>query len=251
MSNAPTMSDRTGLPQGPSPHPSPRSNPECCDLEHTEAVEDYLKVIFHLDSHGGASTSVIADRLGVSAPSVSAMLRRLSESSLVDRGSRAVSLTEHGRRHALRVVRRHRLLETFLAEVLDVPWDEVHDEAEVLEHALSEQLEARIDAYLGQPERDPHGDPIPPAEGEHDESWAEPLWAAPAGAAFTVERVSDRDPAALRYLADLGIRPGVTLVVGERDPFGGPLWVEVGSAGERRPLGPPLARLVTGRWSHP
>lgn len=222
----------------------------CCELDHTPVVEDYLKTIFHLDSRGVARTSAIAEWLGVSAPSVSAMLKRLADGDLVDRGPRTVALTGHGRRHALRVVRRHRLLETFLAETLDVPWDEVHDEAEVLEHALSERLEERIDAHLGHPARDPHGDPIPSADGEHDESWAEPLAGAPEGAAFVVERVSDRDAGALRYLADLGIRPGATLVVGERDPYGGPLWVTVGPAGERerRPVGPPLARMVTGRW---
>lgn len=222
-------------------------------MEHTPAVEDYLKAIFHLSSRGAASTSDIAEQLGVAAPSVSAMLRRLAEGDLVDRGTRTVGLTEHGRRHALRIVRRHRLLEAFLAESLAVPWEEVHDEAEVLEHALSERLEQRIDAYLGYPERDPHGDPIPPVEGDHDESWSQPLWAAPAGVRFTVERVSDRDPQALRYLADCGIQPGVAVVVGERDPFGGPLWVEVGVGDDRQhqALGPPLARLITGRWQLP
>lgn len=228
---------------------------DCCDFEHTPAVEDYLKAIFHLSSRGTASTSDIAEQLGVAAPSVSAMLRRLADGDLVDRGTRTVSLTEHGRRHALRIVRRHRLLEAFLAESLGVPWEEVHDEAEVLEHALSDRLEERIDAYLGYPQRDPHGDPIPPVHGDHDESWSQPLWTAPAGAMFTVERVSDRDPQALRYLADCGIRPGVTVMVGERDPFGGPLWVEVGAAGDRdgqrQALGPPLARLVTGHWRLP
>lgn len=227
--------------------------PACCAVEHTAAVEDYLKAVFHLGSRDGATTTAIAELLGVSAPSVSAMLKRLADGELVDRGPGTVQLTEHGRRHALRVVRRHRLLETFLAEVLDVPWDEVHDEAEVLEHALSEQLEARIATYLGHPERDPHGDPIPSADGEHDETWADPLAAAPTGSTFVVERVADRDAEALRYLAALDIRPGTTIGVGERDPFGGPLWVETGPPGDRRvhPLGPPLTRMVTGRWHQP
>lgn len=226
------------------------SQPVCCDIEHTPAVQDYLKAIFHLDSRDGATTTAIADLLGVSAPSVSAMLKRLADGQLVDRGLGAVTLTDHGRRHALRVVRRHRLIEAFLADVLDVPWDEVHEEAEVLEHTVSERLEARIAAYLDDPERDPHGDPIPPADGDHDETWAEPLSAAPAGATFWVERVTDRDAEALRYLDSLGIRPGASVEVAGRDPFGGPLWVETGPPGDRhrQPVGPPLARLVTGRW---
>lgn len=216
-------------------------------MRTTEAVEDYLKAIYQLATRGEpVTTSTIAERLGVSAPSVSAMVKRLESSELVERpADRPLALTGEGERHALRIVRRHRLLETFLAEVVGVPWDEVHDEAEVLEHALSDRLEARIDALLGSPDRDPHGDPIPPRDGRHDEGWGQPLAAADQGSRFQVERVSDRDAEALRYLAGLGIRPGVTVEVGERAPFGGPLWVSV--AGRRHALGPQLARLVHGR----
>lgn len=216
----------------------------CCEL--SPSMEDYLKALLHLAAEGMAvTTTSLANRVDVAPPSASAMLRRLREAELVTGGAgHELELTDHGRRHALRVVRRHRLVETFLAEVLDVPWDEVHAEAERLEHALSPALEDRIATRLGEPTHDPHGDPIPPRDGEHDEAWPDPLDSAPAGARFVVERVSDRDSGVLRYLDELGIRPGTTLLVGERDPFGGPLWVEVD--GRSRPLGLPLARLVHG-----
>lgn len=217
---------------------------DCCAL--SAAMEDYLKAILHLAAEGGGvTTSALAQRVAVSPPSASAMLRRLREAGLVTGGSgHQLGLTGHGRRHALRVVRRHRLVETFLVEILDVPWDEVHDEAERLEHALSPALEDRIAARLGDPTHDPHGDPIPRRDGRHDEAWPDPLAAAPSGARFLVQRVSDRDSEVLRYLDTLGVRPGTTLVVGKRDPFGGPLWVEVGGA--PRPLGLPLTRVVHG-----
>ena len=137
------------------------------------AGEDYLKAIYHIAHRGEAvTTGLLAAELGVASPSVTAMIKRLQEGELVDRaGPRELRLTGAGERAALRVVRRHRLLETFLAQVLDVPWDEVHAEAEVLEHVLSERLEERIDAALGHPTHDPHGDPIPPRHGAHDEHW--------------------------------------------------------------------------------
>jgi DtxR family Mn-dependent transcriptional regulator len=212
----------------------------------SRAIEDYLKAIYNL-AHRGApvTTGLLAHELGVSAPSVSAMVKRLEDGSLLARpDSRSLHLTDSGERVALRVVRRHRLLETFLARVLDVPWDEVHAEAELLEHALSDRLEERIDAALGHPTHDPHGDPIPPLEGPHEEDWGEALDAAPPGARFRVERVSDRDSAALRYLGGLGMFPGVVVTVEEQAPFGGPRWVRI--AGERHPLGDPLTRLVHG-----
>ena len=210
-------------------------------------MEDYLKTVFHLSTASGPVTSsTLAGRLGVAAPTVSAMLKRLEASELVRRSvDHQVELTEHGRRHALGVVRRHRLLEMFLTTVLDVPWDEVHDEAEVLEHALSARLEQRIDALLGHPTHDPHGDPIPPRSGEHVEDWAGPLQSTPAGSSFRVERVSDRDSAALRHLAALGIGPGTVLQVDEWAPFGGPLWIELDGA--RHALGPGLVQVVHGR----
>ena len=212
----------------------------------SRATEDYLKAIYNL-AHRGApvTTGLLAHELGVSAPSVSAMVKRLADGCLLTRpDSRSLQLTASGERAALRVVRRHRLLETFLARMLDVPWDEVHAEAELLEHALSDRLEERIDAALGHPTHDPHGDPIPPRNGPHEEGWGEALDAAPAGCRFRVERVSDRDSAALRYLGGLGVFPGVEVTVEEQAPFGGPRWVRIGD--ERHPLGGPLTRLVHG-----
>lgn len=219
----------------------------CCGIVHSEAVEDYLKTLFHLSTRNGvATTSALAAQLGVAAPTVSAMLKRLQASELVRRSpDRQVELTDHGTRHALSVVRRHRLLEMFLAEVLEVPWDEVHAEAEVLEHALSARLEERIDALLRYPTHDPHGDPIPPPSGQHVEDWGSPLTAAAAGSSFLVERVSDRDSSALRHLAALGIGPGSVLQVLEWAPFGGPLWVEV--EGHTHALGTGLVHVIHGQ----
>lgn len=226
---------------------APRCQQACCAVRHSEVVEDYLKTVFHLSSAAGvATTTSLAGRLGLAAPTVSAMIKRLEASGLVERTpGHGVELTQHGLRHALGVVRRHRLLEVFLTEVLDVPWDEVHDEAEVLEHAISVRLEERIDALLGHPTHDPHGDPIPPRSGEHVEDWASPLQSAAPGQLFLVERVSDRDSGALRHLAEWDIRPGAVLEILEWAPFGGPLWVGVG--GRRHALGTGLVHVVHGR----
>lgn len=222
-----------------------RPTSPCCVL--TPSVEDYLKAVFHLEvAEEPCTTTAVATRVEVSVPSASTMLKRLrSQELIVDDDERTVRLTDHGRRHARSVVRRHRLLETFLAEVLDVPWDEVHDDAERLEHALSPALEARIAAKLGDPTVDPHGDPIPPAEGPHDEAWPRSLDTVEPGASFEVTRVSDRDADALRYLAERHIELGAQLRVLRREPFGGPLVVEV--AGTEVPLGAPLAGRVHGR----
>ena len=212
----------------------------------TETVEDYLKAIFELVTRTGeATTSSVAGRLAVAAPTASAMLKRLAADELVARRrGRRVVLTAHGTRHALSVVRRHRLIEAFLVKALDVPWEDVHAEAEVLEHAVSERLVERIDVFLGRPTHDPHGDPIPAPRGPHVERWAMPLSQAPRGAAFQVERVRDRNRDALRELGQLGVRPGVVLGVVEQAPFGGPLWVTVGD--QRQALGSELANLVFG-----
>ena len=216
-------------------------------MSTTRATEDYLKTIYGLASSGqDVTTGALAVRLGVSSPSVSAMLKRLEAADLLERpkGS-AFRLTEQGEGAALRVVRRHRLLEAFLVHALDMTWDEVHAEAELLEHALSERLEERIDAALGYPSHDPHGDPIPPRHGPHEEGWGCALSGMPADVTFRVERVADTDSEALRYLGALGIVPGVVLTVREQEPFGGSRWVELD--GQRYGLSAHLVRLVHGQ----
>ena len=190
--------------------------------------------------------SALAERIGVSAPSVSAMVRRLEQDGLVDRSSgRGVLLTGAGERVALGAVRRHRLLETFLNQVVGLPWDEVHAEAAQLEPRASDRLMERIETLLGNPTVDPHGDPIPPADLEgHTETWPASLLNAVAGSAFAVERVSDRDPEALRYLAEVGLRPGSCCRIDRFDPFDGPVWVAI--EGESQALSRRLAALVFG-----
>jgi DtxR family Mn-dependent transcriptional regulator len=239
------------MPQGKSARRRDHRSPECCGLTHTDAVEDTLRTIFVLSGRGEpASTTSVAEELQVTPPTVSTMLKRLTEHGLVERaGDHGVVLTPHGLEHARRIVRAHRLLETFLVRQLGMPWHEVHDEADLLEHSLSDRLMTRLDDLLGHPTADPHGDPIPPSHGGHEERWGERLDAAPSGARFEVERVYDRDSEALRYLAELGVRPGVRLTVLELAPFGGPLWIELD--GQRIALGDPLTRLVHGRTLHP
>jgi DtxR family Mn-dependent transcriptional regulator len=206
----------------------------------TESVQDYLKVIYSLEESGtDAVTTAIAGRLGVSPASVTAMIKRLATSGhLRHRRYRGVALTAKGRRLALEVIRHHRLLEAYLHRELGMSWDVVHDEAEVLEHAISEEFEDRIAEKLGHPTHDPHGDPIPPKNGDHVEVHHSPLKECSPGTA-TVERVSDRDPDALRYLGKLGLRPGADIVVEEQAPFGGPVWVRVGR--KRHAIGRELA----------
>jgi DtxR family Mn-dependent transcriptional regulator len=194
-------------------------------------VEDYAKAIYALQGRGdgAVSTNALAERLGVTAASASGMVRKLDEQGLVTHVPyRGVSLTATGTRLALEVLRHHRLLELYLAETLGVPWDRVHDEAEVLEHVLSEDLEALIAAKLGNPTHDPHGDPIPSAELELAEEPTECLASLEPGAEGTFVRVSDSDPEMLRYLAERGIAPGDPLRVEDKQPFGGPLFVTFG-----------------------
>ncbi len=218
----------------------------CCCMPVMSRSEDYLKTIYALASRGEpVTTSGLALELGVSSPSVSAMAKRLQTEALLERPDGGWVLTERGERAALRVIRRHRLVETFLARTLEMGWDEVHAEAEVLEHVLSDRLEERIDTALGHPTHDPHGDPIPPRHGQHTEAVGHPLDAAPPGCRFRIERVSDRDSAALRYLSTLGIAPGVVLDVEEPEPFAGPRWVRIN--GVRHALGAPLSSLLRGQ----
>jgi DtxR family Mn-dependent transcriptional regulator len=209
------------------------------------AVEDYAKAIYALESRcgGAVSTTALAERLDVSAASASGMVRKLDELGLVTHVPyRGVQLTPKGARLALEVLRHHRLLELFLAEQLGVPWDRVHDEAEVLEHVLSEELEELIAAKLGHPTHDPHGDPIPTRELELEELPTERLCDLAPGAAGRLTRVSDSDPAMLRYLDERGIRPGDVFEVVDRQPFGGPSFVRF--HGEVHVLGGDLAAAM-------
>ncbi len=194
----------------------------------TQAVEDYCKAIYTLESREQepVATNALAERLEITPGSVSAMLRRLGELGLIAHVPyRGVRLTEAGQRVALEVIRHHRLLELFLAETLEMPWDRVHAEAEVLEHVLSEELEQLIAAKLGDPTFDPHGDPIPSAELELRERETVPLDTMKAGERGVFVRVSDADPEMLRYLSERGISPGERMEVLECQPFGGPLTV--------------------------
>src|SRR6266545_448343 len=184
------------------------------------SVEDYAKAIYVLETrHGVASTTALAERLGISPPAVSAMVKKLDSLGYVSHVPyRGVRLTAEGKRVALEVLRHHRLLETFLVEELGLPWDRVHAEAEVLEHVLSEGLEARIAAKLGEPTRDPHGDPIPATDGSFVEAPSLSLGELERGARGIFVRVSDSDPAVLRELAERGIRPGDAVEVVKARP---------------------------------
>ncbi len=218
------------------------------EREFSSAVEDYAKAIYALQARGdgAVSTTALAERLGVTAASASGMLRKLDEHGLVSHVPyRGVRLTAEGERVALEVLRHHRLLELYLTETLGVPWDRVHDEAEVLEHVLSEDLEALIAAKLGNPTHDPHGDPIPSADLVIAEEPTECLAELEPGTRGTFVRVSDSDPEMLRYLAERGIAPGDALRVEDRQPFGGPLFVAFGDAVEM--LGGQLAAAMRVR----
>ncbi|HWF35703.1 MAG TPA: metal-dependent transcriptional regulator [Solirubrobacteraceae bacterium] len=214
-------------------------------LARTPAVQDYAKAIYALEQRedGTVTTNALADRLGVTPASASGMVKRMGELGLVEHVPyRGVTLTESGRRVALEVIRHHRLLELYLAESLGLPWDRVHAEAEVLEHHLSEELEELIAAKLGNPTRDPHGDPIPTRELTIDERETERLSALTPGATGIFTRVSDSDPEMLRYLSERGIAPGDTFEVVEKQPFEGPLFVRFGD--DVHVLGGALARAM-------
>lgn len=212
------------------------------ERRHAEGAENYAKAIYQLQSGGEApvGTGAVADRLGVTPASASAMLKRLADDGFVEHAPyRGVRLTPEGEQLALEMIRHHRLIELFLAEVLGMPWDRVHDEAEVLEHHISEELEELIAAKLGQPVRDPHGDPIPSRELDIEDDRTVALSDLDVGGGGVFERVSDRDPEMLRYLDSRGIRPGAEIEVMAREPFEGPIRVAVG--GSEHALGAPLA----------
>lgn len=208
-------------------------------------MEDYAKAIYSLErsGEGAVTTSDLAGRLGVSPASASGMVKRLGGMGLVSHEPyRGVSLTPAGELVALEVIRHHRLLELLLAD-LGVPWDRVHDEAEVLEHHISEGLEELIAARFGDPSRDPHGDPIPSADLRIEEDASPRLEAMEPGDSGLFVRVSDADPEVLRHLDGVGIAPGAHFKVVRREPFGGSLVVDFGPAGEHS-LAPGLTRAM-------
>ncbi len=216
------------------------------EMDRSRAVEDYAKAIHDLADvapDGSVGTNSLASRLEVTPASASGMVRRLESLGLAEHTPyRGVRLTGEGERVALSVIRRHRLLETFLAVRLGLPWDRVHAEAEVLEHVLSSELEAAIAADLGDPERDPHGAPIPRSDGTMPGGDTSALCELEDGASATFVRIPDERPDMLRWLAERSIVPGVEVAVTGRDPFGGPIQVSV--AGKNHSIGTELAEAM-------
>ena len=214
----------------------------------SEAVEDYAKALHALEARepGPVGTNALSDRLGVAPGTVTAMLKRMAALGLVSyEPYRGAELTGTGERMALEVIRHHRLLECFLAEALGMPWDRIHDEAEILEHYISEDLEERIAVALGDPAHDPHGDPIPDRELKlvGGDSIGVPLDELEPGDSGTFIRVSDGHPEMLRFLSDHAILPGAEIHVARREPFGAGLVVE--SGGVECPIGPELAARMS------
>lgn len=210
----------------------------------SRAMEDYLKAIYQLSLQSGrVSTSQLAERMKCTPASVTNMLQKLSALKVVEYAPyQGVQLTSTGRKIALEVIRHHRLLELYLSEVLGYSWDQVHAEAEELEHFISEEFEARIDEALGFPDRDPHGDPIPTKDGKIDSEHFLSLWEAKSGQGVIVRRVSDNNPEMLRYLASIGIYPNVQLKILERAPFNGPIHIQAETG--QHSLGEELARQI-------
>ena len=198
----------------------------------TAPVEDYLKAIYDIELSGAAAaTNDIAHRLEIAPASVSGMVRRLAEQGLLAyERYRGVRLTDAGRRAALRTIRRHRVIEAYLVKALGYPWDQVHPEAERLEHAASDELIDRMAAAIGEPLTDPHGAPIPTRDGFIDETRHHSLADVASGVRARIVRVGDENDEMLRYLDSLGIRPGVLVTLGDRAPFDGPLTVRIGGA---------------------
>src|SRR5215211_2236995 len=217
-------------------HPKRRTN---------EGAENYAKALYELQGRGerAVGTSAVAERLGVTRASASGMLRRLADEGLVEYAPyHGARLTPEGERIALEMIRHHRLIELFLAEELGMPWDRVHSEAEVLEHHISEELEELIATKLGEPVIDPHGDPIPNRDLAISNDESVPLTELDADERGIFTRVSDSDASMLRYLAAREIQPGAIVLVKGREPFGGPVMVEID--GRDHPLGPELARSM-------
>lgn len=214
----------------------------------SSVAQDYLKIIWTVQEWSGEkiSTKLLAEKLGVSASTVSEAVRRLADQGLVDHARYgSISLTDSGRTAAVSMVRRHRLIETFLVRELGYGWDEVHDEAEILEHAVSERMVDAIDAKLGYPERDPHGDPIPSQDGRVPSPPARPLSIFTDGEHGRVARISDSDPAMLRYFDEVGIALDTDIVLVERRDFAGTVSIRIGGTeGHSVDLGNPAAEAI-------
>jgi DtxR family Mn-dependent transcriptional regulator len=196
----------------------------------SQAVEDYLKTIYKLQADGAASTTDIARALSVSSASVTNMVKRLAQLGLVAYQSyKGVTLTGAGEKIALEIIRHHRLLELYLKEVMGYSWEKLHEEAEHLEHHISEEFERKIEEMLGYPTHDPHGDPIPTRDGEITQTEADPLAASAAGQRLVIYRVSDDDPDLLHYLEELGLMPGALVEIVGKAPFNGPITLRVGT----------------------
>ena len=220
-------------------HPKRRTN---------EGAENYAKALYELQGRDASpvGTTAVAERLGVTPASASGMLKRLADDGVVEyEAYHGARLTPEGERIALEVIRHHRLLELFLAEVLGMPWDRVHAEAEVLEHHISEELEELIATKLGEPALDPHGDPIPDRDLAVSADDSVPLMELDPGEEGIFTRVSDSDASMLRYLSEHAIQPGASLRVRSREPFGGPVVIEAG--GRTHPLGRELAKSMRVR----
>ncbi|MFW0784737.1 metal-dependent transcriptional regulator [Gordonia sp. CPCC 206044] len=214
--------------------------------ELSTVTQDYLKVIWTIQEWADVkvTTKMLAERLGVSASTASEAIRKLADQGLVSHERYgAVSLTDKGRTAAILMVRRHRLLETFLVRELGYGWDEVHDEAEVLEHAVSDQLMSRLDAKLGHPNRDPHGDPIPALDGSVPSPDVRLLSELDVDESGTVARISDDDPAMLRYFDEVGLALDCVLTVVEKRPFAGTISIAV-DGDQRIDLGDIAARAI-------
>ena len=213
----------------------------------TPSTEDYLKTIYRLGLEGTpAQTSAIAEALGIAPPSVSGMLKRLSESGLVEHVRyHGVTLTRVGARAAVHVIRRHRVLETYLATKLGYDWDSVHEEAERLEHAASDELIERMVMALGNPQYHPHGAPIPSKDGTMETPECVPLTDIAVGELVELRMVSDKNPERLRYLSSLALKPGISFEVLSRQPFRGPINIRlVGPSSQEHVIGYELARSL-------
>lgn len=213
-------------------------------MSTTQSVEDYLKAIYIIQSEGGqATTKNIASALSVSAASVTNMFKRLAGLKLIThRSYQGAELTEAGTKIALEIIRHHRLLELYLKEMLGYSWDEVHDEAEHLEHHISEQFGDTIAELLNHPTHDPHGDPIPTKEGEVPEMASLAIADAALNVKYIIGRVRDQEPELLRYLEKMGIIPGVEIIVLEKSPFDGPVKITI--EGREQTIGNNIARSV-------